>query len=72
MSSTDPQAIAHDLAARAAAAKVPQFLIIYASVVDGKSWCGDCRAAEPLINRRFAKDDPARLLTVQHAGDRET
>lgn len=72
MSSTDPIVVADAVAAQAAATKVPQFLIIYASIVDGKSWCGDCRASEPIINSKFPKDDPERPLTVHYAGDKET
>ncbi|KAF3765578.1 hypothetical protein M406DRAFT_105884 [Cryphonectria parasitica EP155] len=72
MSSTDhPQSIADAAASQAAASKIPQFLIIYANIVDGKSWCGDCRVAEPLVNKKFPQGGPKRL-GIYYAGDRET
>lgn len=71
MSPGAPKEIADSVAAQAAATETPHFLIVYASVVGSKSWCGDCVAAEPLINQKFAGDE-ARKLTVQYAGDRET
>lgn len=71
MSSTDPQAVADAVAAQAAASKTPQFLVVYASIVNGKSWCGDCRSAEPLLQKKFA-NEAAQYLTIQYAGDRET
>lgn len=71
MSSTKPQAVADAIAARAAASQTPQFLVVYASIVNGKSWCGDCIAAEPLLNKKFAGEEAERL-TVHYAGDRET
>lgn len=70
MSSSNPQQIADAATARAAATKTSQFIIIYASIVGGKSWCPDCVAAEPLINAKFSGDDSSRL-TVQYAGDRD-
>lgn len=71
MSSPAPQAIADAVADRAAASKTPQFIIVYASIVGGKSWCPDCVAAEPLIQDKFSGDEASRL-TVQYAGDKET
>lgn len=71
MALRDPKSIADAVAAQAAATKAPHFLIVYASIVGGKSWCGDCVAAEPLIQEKFSGDEAPRL-TVQYAGDRET
>lgn len=72
MPAIDPQAVVSTLAAQASATKAPQFLLIYASLVDGKSWCGDCRASEPLINQKFRQDEQPPRLTIHYAGDRET
>lgn len=66
----DPKAVADQLAAQAASSQSPQFLMVYASIIDGHSWCGDCRRAEPLIEKKFPKDEPTRL-TVVYAGGRE-
>jgi thiol-disulfide isomerase/thioredoxin len=35
-----------------------RYIIFYASVdpSTGKSWCGDCRDAEPLIEAKFKED----------------
>lgn len=71
MSLEEPKTIADAVAAQAAATKAPHFLIVYASIVGDKSWCGDCVAAEPLIKEKFSGDAASRL-TVQYAGDRET
>jgi len=34
----------------------PSFLVVYASprALDGLSWCGDCRRAEPLITKKLS------------------
>lgn len=69
-STAEPQAVADSIAAQAATSQTPQFLMVYASIIDGYSWCGDCRRAEPLINKKFPKDEPNRL-TVVYAGGRE-
>lgn len=45
----------------------PSFLIIYASLTDDRSWCSDCRAAEPLLNEKFAGEDKESLI-VAYAG----
>lgn len=71
MTLTDPKAVANAIAAQAAAANAPRFLMVYAGIVDGKSWCGDCRAAEPLVNKKFA-EGPSQRLSIHYAGDKET
>jgi hypothetical protein len=37
--------------------ETPVFLIVYASPRAGDSlmWCGDCRRAEPFINKKFGE-----------------
>ncbi|TVY84084.1 Thioredoxin-like protein Clot [Lachnellula suecica] len=47
----------------------PSFVVVYASLTDGRSWCGDCRAAEPLVNAKFA--DRTDVLKVVYAGQRD-
>ncbi|KUI53232.1 Thioredoxin-like protein Clot [Cytospora mali] len=71
MASNVPKAVADGVAAQAATTQTPRFLIVYANIVNGRSWCGDCRRAEPLIQEKFHGDKSA-LLTTQYAGDRET
>jgi hypothetical protein len=46
----------------------PAYLIIYASVVDGRMWCGDCRDAEPFVNAKFG--DSRETATVVYAGSK--
>lgn len=72
MSTIDTQAVASVLVEQASTTKTPQFLLIMASLVDGKSWCGDCRAAEPLISQKFPQDEQPTRLTIHYAGDKET
>lgn len=71
MASTGPKAVADGIFAQAATTQTPQFLMVAASIVNGQSWCGDCRRAEPLIAKKFPGDEPLRL-TIQYAGDKET
>jgi hypothetical protein len=71
MASTDPKAVADGVRAQAVTTQTPQFLMVSASIVNGQSWCGDCRKAEPLIQEKFPADEAMRL-TNQYAGDRET
>lgn len=71
MSATNPQVVADGIAARAAATQIPQFLVVYASIVNGKSWCGDCVAAEPLLKKHFSGEEAERL-TIEYAGNKET
>ncbi|EPE27684.1 Thioredoxin-like protein [Glarea lozoyensis ATCC 20868] len=54
-STTTPHSLSTSLS------KTPEdtkYIIFYASInpSTGKSWCGDCRDAEPLIERRFAEE----------------
>ncbi|KAK1593347.1 uncharacterized protein LY79DRAFT_514688 [Colletotrichum navitas] len=53
-------AIAESLKAEASAAK-PAYLVVYASHRNGRSWCGDCTAAEPYIEKKFGGNE----LTVR-------
>lgn len=71
MPSSNPHAVAGAVAAQAAATNTPQFLIVYASIVNGESWCSDCRLAEPLLQERFANEE-AQRLSIHYAGDQET
>ena len=70
MASDNPNAVAEGVAAQAAATQIPQFLMVSASLINGRSWCGDCRKAEPLIQKKFPGDEASRL-TVQYAGTQE-
>jgi hypothetical protein len=66
VSTESPAAIAEGL--RSSGSK-PSFLVVYASLrEDGKSWCGDCRDAEPLVTAKFA--DKAALVKVVYAGQK--
>ena len=47
----------------------PTFVVIYASVTDGRSWCGDCRAAEPFINAKFGQSED--VVRIIYAGQRD-
>lgn len=71
MASNAPRAVADAVATLAAKNQSPHFLVVYASIVNGRSWCGDCIRAEPLIKEKFPAGEETRL-TVQYAGDRET
>lgn len=44
----------------------PTYLVVYASAVDGRMWCGDCRDAEPFVNAKFG--DSGETATVVYAG----
>jgi hypothetical protein len=46
----------------------PAYLVVYASVVDGRMWCGDCRDAEPFVNAKFGKS--GKTATVVYAGSK--
>ena len=63
-----PSTIAQSLTSSSTPSK-PSYLIVYASHVNGRSWCGDCQEAEPLVERKFeGKDD---VVTVVYAGLRD-
>lgn len=70
MASSTPRVVADAVAAQAAKNQAPHFLVVYASIVNGRSWCGDCIRAEPLIQDKFSAGEQTRL-TVEYAGDRE-
>jgi hypothetical protein len=46
----------------------PAYLVVYASVVNGRMWCGDCRDAEPFVNAKFG--DSGETATVVYAGSK--
>ncbi|KAH7050191.1 hypothetical protein B0J12DRAFT_663499 [Macrophomina phaseolina] len=69
---TTSTASPHDLAKTLesdAAATGTGFLVVYASHVDGQSWCGDCRAAEPVVEKKFGDKFGERAWVV-FAGDK--
>jgi hypothetical protein len=47
----------------------PAFLIVYASLINGSSWCSDCRKAEPFINKKFS-DNPE-VVRIVYVGQKE-
>ncbi|PMD19437.1 hypothetical protein NA56DRAFT_202364 [Hyaloscypha hepaticicola] len=46
----------------------PAYLVVYASVTDGRMWCGDCRDAESFVNAKFG--DSGETATVVYAGSK--
>ncbi|KAF8078972.1 hypothetical protein FPV67DRAFT_1402857 [Lyophyllum atratum] len=46
-----------------------QYLIFYSSIVDGRSWCPDCRDVEDLVRETFGLDASPSALIV-YVGDR--
>ncbi|KAF4827133.1 Thioredoxin-like protein Clot [Colletotrichum tropicale] len=58
-------AVAAALKAEASEDK-PAYLVVYASHRNGKSWCPDCTAAEPYIEKKFAGDEGT--VRVVYAG----
>lgn len=66
VSTESPAAIAKALQS---SSSKPSYLVVYASLrEDGKSWCGDCRNAEPLVNEKFA--GRAETVKVVYAGQK--
>lgn len=61
-SSESPEEVAKTLES----SKKPAYLVVYASAVDGRMWCGDCRDAEPFVNAKFG--DAGEAATVVYAG----
>jgi thiol-disulfide isomerase/thioredoxin len=45
----------------------PAYLVVYASLVNGRSWCGDCRAAEPFVETAFGRGED--VVKVVYAGE---
>ncbi|KAF4633760.1 hypothetical protein G7Y89_g4356 [Cudoniella acicularis] len=66
VTSETPSAIASSL--KSSPSK-PAFLVVYASLTDGRSWCGDCRRAEPFVNAKFGGADD--IVRVVYAGQRD-
>ena len=69
ISTNSPIALASALQTGAAATAKPAYLVVYASLTNGKSWCGDCRDAEPLVQKKFEGGD--QIVTVIYAGQRD-
>ncbi|KAJ7651672.1 hypothetical protein DFH06DRAFT_1331622 [Mycena polygramma] len=46
-----------------------EFLVFYADVVDGKMWCGDCRAVDEQVRSAFAAGDGPSAVIV-YVGDK--
>ncbi|KAG4441430.1 hypothetical protein IFR05_003117 [Cadophora sp. M221] len=68
VSSESPSELAASLKAGATPSK-PAFVVVYASLVNGKSWCGDCRDAESFVNSKFASGED--VVKVVYAGQRD-
>ncbi|KAH7348507.1 hypothetical protein BKA65DRAFT_427537 [Rhexocercosporidium sp. MPI-PUGE-AT-0058] len=68
VSSESPSELAASLKASATASK-PSFVVVYASLMNGKSWCGDCRDAESFVNSKFASGED--VVKVVYAGQRD-
>jgi len=60
--SLSPADLASALKQSQQATAKPQYVIFYASLTDGRSWCGDCRDAEPLVNKKFGNGDEEVLV----------
>ncbi|KAJ7193333.1 hypothetical protein GGX14DRAFT_589131 [Mycena pura] len=39
-----------------------EYIIFYASVENGKMWCGDCRAVDDVVQKTFAPNGPAAAI----------
>jgi hypothetical protein len=44
------------------------YLVVYASAVEGRMWCGDCRDAELFVNAKSG--DSGETATVVYAGSK--
>lgn len=64
-----PQQLAKTLEKELEATGSSSFAVIYASHVDGQSWCGDCRAAEPIVEKKFGGKYGEKIWVV-YAGDK--
>lgn len=67
-SAEDPSTVASWLKSTATPTK-PSFLVVYASLTNGRSWCGDCRQAESYVNSKFAGEEEE--VKVVYAGQRD-
>lgn len=47
-----------------------EYLVFFASKVDGRMWCGDCRAVDGLVQKTFGPEGPTALLV--YVGDKPT
>lgn len=47
----------------------PTYIVFYASIVDGRMWCGDCRDAEPFVNKKFGDD--SENVRIIYAGKKD-
>ncbi|KAL1614738.1 hypothetical protein SLS54_009495 [Diplodia seriata] len=73
-----PGQLAQTLQASAAASGASSFVAVYASHVDmeesgqkkRRSWCGDCVAAEPLVERKFGDKYGEEKCWVVWVGDK--
>ncbi|KAJ7459176.1 hypothetical protein B0H11DRAFT_2242743 [Mycena galericulata] len=45
------------------------FLIFYASIVDGKMWCSDCRKVDGTVQKTFASPDGPSAVII-YVGDK--
>jgi len=68
ISSESPSELEASLKATATTSRVA-FAILYASLSNGKSWCGDCRDAESFVNSKFASGED--VVKVVYAGQRD-
>ena len=65
VSTESPAVIAEQLDS----AEKPAFLVVYASLVNGRMWCSDCRDAEKFVNEAFEKSEED--VKVVYAGNKE-
>jgi hypothetical protein len=58
-----PTSLATSLPSAASTSQKASFLVVYASLTGNRSWCGDCRAAEPFLNKKFGvSEDVAKVV----------
>ncbi|KAL2064282.1 hypothetical protein VTL71DRAFT_4776 [Oculimacula yallundae] len=69
ISSQSPSELLASIKASTTTSSKPTFAIIYASLTNGKSWCGDCRDAESFVNGKFASGGD--VVSVVYAGQRD-
>ncbi|WPH03797.1 Thioredoxin-like protein [Acrodontium crateriforme] len=69
-----PSELATTLKTQARLSSTPVYLVVYASLVDGRSWCGDCREAEKFVDAKFGAREGREeedWVRVVFAGDRD-